>query len=146
MPVPRELPADVEGFTSREAELAELDYLLPVTGPPGPGQPCGPVVISAVAGTAGVGKTALAVRWAHRVADSFPDGQLYVNLRGFDPASAPMLPGTALQWFFEALGVPAVSLGVDSFGQSGSVSDLYRAHDLDAGSIVNAALAALSLY
>jgi pyruvate dehydrogenase E1 component len=50
-----------------------------------------------------------------------------------------------LSWLGSALGVPAVSLGVDSFGQSGTVSDLYRAHDLDAGSIVNAALAALSL-
>ena len=50
-----------------------------------------------------------------------------------------------LSWLGSALGVPAVSLGVDSFGQSGSVSDLYRAHDLDSGSIVNAALAALSL-
>ncbi|MGI8445673.1 MAG: transketolase-like TK C-terminal-containing protein, partial [Streptosporangiaceae bacterium] len=50
-----------------------------------------------------------------------------------------------LSWLGSALGVPAVSLGVDSFGQSGAVSDLYRAHDLDPGSIVNAALAALSL-
>ena len=50
-----------------------------------------------------------------------------------------------LSWLGSALGVPAVSLGVDTFGQSGTVSDLYRVHDLDAGSIVNAALAALSL-
>ena len=50
-----------------------------------------------------------------------------------------------LSWLGSALGVPAVSLGVDGFGQSGTVSDLYRAHDLDSGSIVNAALAALSL-
>jgi pyruvate dehydrogenase E1 component len=50
-----------------------------------------------------------------------------------------------MSWLGSALGVPAVSLGVDSFGQSGTVSDLYRAHDLDPGSIVNAALAALSL-
>ena len=50
-----------------------------------------------------------------------------------------------LSWLGSALGVPAVSLGVDGFGQSGSVSDLYRAHDLDSGSIVNAALAALAL-
>ena len=51
----------------------------------------------------------------------------------------------ALSWLGSALGVPAVSLGVDGFGQSGTVADLYRANDLDAGSIVNAALAALSL-
>ena len=51
----------------------------------------------------------------------------------------------AMAWLGSALGVPAVSLGVDSFGQSGTVADLYRAHDLDAGSIVNAALAALAV-
>jgi pyruvate dehydrogenase E1 component len=51
----------------------------------------------------------------------------------------------AMAWIGSALGVPAVPLGVDTFGQSGTVADLYRAHDLDAGSIVNAALAALSL-
>ena len=112
MPVPRELPADVEGFTSREAELAELDYLLPVTGPPGPGQPCGPVVISAVAGTAGVGKTALAVRWAHRVADSFPDGQLYVNLRGYDPGQ-PMTATDALAGFLRSLGVAGADIPLE---------------------------------
>ena len=50
-----------------------------------------------------------------------------------------------LSWIGSALGVPAVSLGVDTFGQSGTVGDLYRAHDLDAGSIVNAALAALAI-
>jgi tetratricopeptide (TPR) repeat protein len=102
--VPRELPSDVEGFTGREAELAELDYLLPVTAPPGRGVPHGPVVVSAVAGTAGVGKTALAVRWAHRVADSFPDGQLYVNLRGYDPGQ-PMTAAQALAGFLRSLGV-----------------------------------------
>jgi pyruvate dehydrogenase E1 component len=51
----------------------------------------------------------------------------------------------ALSWLGSALGAPAVSLGVDAFGQSGTVADLYRANDLDSGSIVNAALAALSL-
>jgi pyruvate dehydrogenase complex dehydrogenase (E1) component len=67
----------------------------------------------------------------------FPDRAPTVTVH--DAASHTM------SWLGSALGVPAVSLGVDSFGQSGAVSDLYRAHDLDAGSIVNAALAALSL-
>ena len=103
-PVPRELPADVGAFTGRVVELAELDLLLP--GDTGrQGGSAGPVVISAVSGTAGVGKTALAVRWAHRVAEAFPDGQLYVNLRGYDP-DQPVTPGEALAGFLRALGVP----------------------------------------
>ncbi|WP_285742391.1 CHAT domain-containing protein [Lentzea sp. NBRC 105346] len=73
---PRELPLDVVDFSGREAELDRLDALL------GQG---GTVVISAVSGTAGVGKTALAIRWAHRVRDRFPDGDLYVDLQGYDP-------------------------------------------------------------
>jgi pyruvate dehydrogenase E1 component len=71
-------------------------------------------------------------------------------LRTVFPARAPIVTvhdaaSHTLSWLGSALGVPAVSLGVDSFGQSGTVADLYRAHDLDPGSIVNAALAALSL-
>ncbi|HMH92665.1 MAG TPA: tetratricopeptide repeat protein, partial [Streptosporangiaceae bacterium] len=65
----------------------------------------GTVVISAIGGTAGVGKTALAVRWAHQVAGRFPDGQLYVNLRGYD-ADQPVAPADALAGFLSALGVP----------------------------------------
>ena len=64
-----------------------------------------PLVV-VVTGTAGVGKTTLAVRFARQVASRFPDGQLYVNLRGFDPSAVPTEPGTALQAFFDALGVP----------------------------------------
>jgi DNA-binding SARP family transcriptional activator/tetratricopeptide (TPR) repeat protein len=101
--VPRELPADVTAFTGREVELAELDFLLPAAGQE-PGATPAPVVISAVAGTAGVGKTTLAVRWAHRVAEQFPDGQLYVNLRGYDPGQ-PVMPSEALAGFLRALGV-----------------------------------------
>ncbi len=101
--VPRELPADVGGFTGREVELAELDLLLPDAGIEGGGRP-GPVVISAVSGTAGVGKTALAVRWAHRVQEQFPDGQLYVNLRGYDP-DRPVPATEALAGFLRALGM-----------------------------------------
>ena len=99
VPVPRELSADVEAFTGRAVELAELDFLLP-----GAAGAAGPVVISAVSGTAGVGKTALAVRWAHRVAAAFPSGQLYVNLRGYDPGQ-PVPATEALAGFLRALGV-----------------------------------------
>jgi tetratricopeptide (TPR) repeat protein/DNA-binding XRE family transcriptional regulator len=110
--VPRQLPADVAAFTGRETELAELDFLLPGAGQHEPGGTAGPVVISAVSGTAGVGKTALAVRWAHRVADSFPDGQLYVNLRGYDP-DRPVLAAEALAGFLRALGVPDAQIPLE---------------------------------
>ncbi len=87
--VPAQLPADLPRFTGRADHLAQLDKLLPEHQHPGGGGQPTAVVISAIAGTAGVGKTALAVHWAHRVRDRFPDGQLYVNLRGFDPAARP---------------------------------------------------------
>jgi tetratricopeptide (TPR) repeat protein len=108
---PAQLPADVPGFTGREAELAMLDAALA-----GAGGPPTAVVISAVSGTAGVGKTALAVHWAHRVADRFPDGQLYVNLRGFDPAGQALDPAQAVRGFLDALGVAAARIpsGVDA--------------------------------
>lgn len=98
--VPRQLPADVYGFSGRVAELDELDAMLPNSG----SRPSA-VVISAIGGTAGVGKTALAVHWAHRVADQFPDGQLYVNLHGFDPSDRVMQPAEAVRGFLDALGV-----------------------------------------
>jgi tetratricopeptide (TPR) repeat protein len=56
-------------------------------------------------GTAGVGKTALAVHWAHQIAHRFPDGQLYINLRGFHPRMAPMVPHEAISGFLNALGL-----------------------------------------
>ena len=100
-----QLPFVVAAFTGRERELAELDGLLAGVGELRPAAPA--VVISAVSGTAGVGKTALAVHWAHRVAARFPDGQLYVNLRGFDPAGPALAPAEALRGFLTALGTPA---------------------------------------
>jgi DNA-binding SARP family transcriptional activator/tetratricopeptide (TPR) repeat protein len=95
--VPRELPAAVPGFTGRSAELRELSRLLDPRG----GQVHGTAVIS---GTGGVGKTALAVHWAYQVAGRFPDGQLYVNLRGYDPGH-PVPPADALAGFLRSLGV-----------------------------------------
>jgi DNA-binding SARP family transcriptional activator/Tfp pilus assembly protein PilF len=100
---PRELPADVSAFTGRTTELRQLDELL--AGGAAHGGRAGAAVISAVSGTAGVGKTALAVHWAHQAADRFPDGQLYVNLRGYDPAR-PMTAADALAGFLRTLGVP----------------------------------------
>jgi DNA-binding SARP family transcriptional activator len=99
--VPRQLPAAVADFTGRRAELAALTELLDgaAAGPPGT------VVISAIGGMAGVGKTALALHWAHRAATRFPDGQLYVNLRGFDPSGAPVTAADAIRAFLNALGV-----------------------------------------
>lgn len=79
---PSTLPGDVADFTGREDQLKELDALVP-GGPPSNASTAAPLCV--IAGTPGVGKTALAVHWAHRVREAFPDGQLYVNLRGYDP-------------------------------------------------------------
>jgi tetratricopeptide (TPR) repeat protein len=103
--VPRELPPAVACFTGRDAELAALSGLLGL----GRGVWASAVVISAISGMAGVGKTALAVQWAHQVAERFPDGQLYVNLRGYDP-SEPMAAADALAGFLRALGVPGTDI------------------------------------
>ena len=99
--VPAQLPAAVPAFTGRRAELGVLDEVL--TGQ----YEQSPIVV--VSGTAGVGKTALAVHWAHRVSGEFPDGQLYVNLRGYDPGQ-PVEPGEALAGFLRALRVPAAEI------------------------------------
>jgi tetratricopeptide (TPR) repeat protein/DNA-binding XRE family transcriptional regulator len=102
MPVPRQLPPGVRHFTGRKAELDYLGRLLAAPGAPGGGT----AVISAIGGTAGVGKTALAIHWAHQAAGHFPDGQLYVNLRGFYPSGAPLTPEEAIRGFLHALGLP----------------------------------------
>jgi DNA-binding SARP family transcriptional activator len=94
--VPAQLPPDVAGFTGRAEHLRELDMLLAAAGRP---------VICTVTGTGGVGTTALAVHWAHRVADRFTDGQLYVNLHGY-ASGPPVQPIEVLTRFLLALGVP----------------------------------------
>lgn len=96
-PVPRQLPADVRGFVNRSEALDLLTQLS--------NEAANHVVVCVVAGTAGVGKTSLAVRWAHQAAGDFPDGQLYVNMRGYD-AGPPVGPEEALDRFLRALGVP----------------------------------------
>ena len=115
--VPHQLPALPSSFTGRTRELAALSTaLLTRTGRDAP------VVISAIGGTGGMGKTWLALRWAHDNLDRFPDGQLYVNLRGFDPASEPMSPATAVRGFLDVLGVHPAAIPVDVEAQAG----LYR--------------------
>src|SRR5579875_1210148 len=108
--LPRQLPPAARHVVGRAGELKELSELLDQVEVSG-----GTAVISAIGGTAGVGKTALAVYWAHQVADRFPDGQLYVNLRGFDPSGAPVRAHEAARVFLDALGVPAerIPAGLD---------------------------------
>ncbi len=112
VPAPAQLPHDLPTFTGRRTELDEVLALLTDTA----GHPAETVVISAIGGMAGIGKTTLAVHWAHRVADRFPDGQLYVNLRGFTPSGTVMGAGEAVRLFLDALGVPPerVPHGVDA--------------------------------
>lgn len=119
--VPRQLPVDAVPFSGREAERAALDAL--------PARARSPVVIS---GTAGVGKTTLAVHWAHSVADRFPDGQLYVDLRGFDPSEPPLAPSEALRGFLEALRVSARQLPASPSAQAA----LYRSLLADTRTLV----------
>ncbi len=115
--VPRQLPAAVARFAGRAAELEALTSLLEEAALPG-----GTVRISVIDGMAGIGKTALAVQWAHQVAGRFPDGQLYVNLRGFDPAGPPVTPAEAVRGFLDAFEVPAARIPVSLDAQAA----LYR--------------------
>jgi transcriptional regulator with XRE-family HTH domain/tetratricopeptide (TPR) repeat protein len=113
--VPRQLPAAVPDFTGRAAELAALTRILDDAASVAPGT----VVISAIGGMAGVGKTALALCWAHQIAHRFADGQLYVNLRGFDPSGSPASAAEAIRGFLEALGVPPDRLPPTPGAQAG---------------------------
>jgi tetratricopeptide (TPR) repeat protein len=105
-PVPHELPPDAAHFTCRADELRRLDDLVVA----GTGQSS--AVIAAITGTAGVGKTALAVNWSHRAVNRFPDGELYVDLRGYD-LHEPIPPAEVLARFLRALGVDGTEIPSD---------------------------------
>ena len=115
--VPHQLPTGIRHFVGREEHLVTLAALLGEIGEPGPA-----VVISVIGGTAGVGKTALAVHWAHQVAEAFPDGQLYANLRGFDSSGLPVAAAVVVRDFLGALGVPPARIPADAEAQAA----LYR--------------------
>ncbi|WP_328500001.1 tetratricopeptide repeat protein [Streptomyces sp. NBC_00457] len=115
--VPAQLPLVARGFTGREQELARLDGILAAAAE----RPAA-VVISAIAGAGGIGKTWLALHWAHGHTEHFPDGQLFVDLLGFNPSVPPMEPTTALRGFLETLGVAPHAVPSTLQGQAG----LYR--------------------
>jgi DNA-binding SARP family transcriptional activator/tetratricopeptide (TPR) repeat protein len=109
-----QLPPDLPGFAGRAAELRRLDRVLD--------EPSPTTRVVALTGTAGVGKTTLAIHWAHSVRDRFPDGQLYMNLRGFDPTGSPVTPAEAVRGFLEAFQVPRDRIPTTLAAQAG----LYR--------------------
>jgi tetratricopeptide (TPR) repeat protein len=138
--IPRQLPAAPGLFTGRTAELARLDRVLthaaalqgpgtdarepttaaaPAAGPAGAGTT---VLVSAIGGAGGIGKTWLALAWAHRHLERFPDGQLFVDLHGFSPTSEPVQPAVAVRGFLDALGVEANRIPTDLDAQA----TLYR--------------------
>ncbi|ANZ42950.1 hypothetical protein BBK82_22725 [Lentzea guizhouensis] len=102
--VPVQLPHEIRDFTGRAKELAKLAEVVPHDHSP---------ALVAITGTGGVGKTALAVRFAHQVAARFPDGQLHVDLRGFDASAPPLQPAAALHQLLQSLGVPAERIPED---------------------------------
>lgn len=120
--VPRQLPMAVSGFVNRTVELSQLDTLVPVEDDT-TGHTSGAVVISAIGGSPGVGKTALALHWAHRMRSQYVDGDLYVNMRGHGPG--PRLDAsTALDSLLRTLEIPSERIPDDLDGRSA----LYRSH------------------
>lgn len=116
--VPRQMPAAIAHFAGRAGAFQALDGLARQAAGAGPAS----MVVSVIVGTAGIGKTALAVQWGHQNTDLFPDGQLYVNLRGHDPAGAPVKPSVAIRDFLQSLGIPPAQVP----GSQDAQAALYR--------------------
>ncbi|WP_409495973.1 ATP-binding protein [Amycolatopsis sp. cmx-11-12] len=114
--VPRQLPGSVRDFTGRAEHLAALDALIPPDPDRYDERPRS-VVITAVDGAGGMGKTTLALHWAHRIQHRFPDGTLHVNLRGYGPGT-PVAPSEALSGFLRALGLAARAIPTDTDAQA----------------------------
>ena len=114
--LPAQLPPDLPMFTGRRAELARLNALLD------PERARSTMPICTIDGIAGIGKTSVAVHWAHQLAEQYPDGQLYVDLHGFDPSGSVLGPSKALRGFLDALGVAAQRVPDTTEAQAG----LYR--------------------
>ncbi|MER7793107.1 BTAD domain-containing putative transcriptional regulator [Streptomyces sp. NPDC097640] len=116
-PVPAHLPAPPARFTGRAHELDQLARFLG-----GGSGHDGPLMMAAITGPGGIGKTWLALQWAHHRLPDFPDGQLYVNLRGFDPSAEPVPVAAAIRGLLDALGADPAAMPSDVEGQAG----LYR--------------------
>ncbi|WP_097228217.1 tetratricopeptide repeat protein [Streptomyces sp. OV198] len=117
-PVPRQLPLAPGNFVGRAEEMTRLNAALSGTSDRGHS-----ALISAVAGAGGIGKTALAIHWAHRVTDRFPDGQLYINLRGYD-VGPPLSPTEALDTMLHAFDVAPEQLPRELEAKSGLLRSL----------------------
>lgn len=117
--VPAELPMNVHGFSGRSDALRRLDAIRAALG-----ERPSALRIAIIEGAPGMGKTALAVHWAHQVRHRFPDGQLYVDLRGFDPSGAPLSPGRVLRGFLNALGVAPARIPADLEARSAQYRSL----------------------
>jgi hypothetical protein len=113
-PVPELLPRELPGFTGREDEVRRLTALAG----------CGRVVVAAIGGTAGVGKTALAVHAAHQMLSEFPDGRLYADLHGYTEGQDPEEPAKVLERFLRSRGVAAEEIPAEVEERSGVLRGL----------------------
>jgi tetratricopeptide (TPR) repeat protein len=116
---PAQLPPNLSAFVGRRAELKRAAALIP-----GRDVDARTSAISAISGMAGIGKTTLAIHWAHQIADQYPDGQLFVNLRGYATEASAISPSEALTRFLRALGLEKDQIPQDVEAQSAAFRSL----------------------